>query len=134
MIPYMFSCMQNPFALTCCKWHAYALVRNMLELRYKVKWDYDRDTERDTDILFILYTLFVICNVFVCKLLYLHFVFSKEIETSLHIGAEGQALLGYSRLREKAKLIQESNCSNLVAFVTNTLLHWHQVFTQRFTR
>lgn len=58
---------------------------------------------------------------------------SKEIETSLHIGAEGQALLGYSRLRDKAKLIQESNCSNLVAFVTNTLLHWHQVFTQRFT-
>ncbi|XP_063592461.1 RAD50-interacting protein 1-like [Penaeus indicus] len=68
----------------------------------------------------------------VLKMLFLKIVF-KEIETSLHIGAEGQALLGYSRLREKAKLIQESTCSNLVAFVTNTLLHWHQVFTQRFT-
>lgn len=58
---------------------------------------------------------------------------SKEIESSLHIGAEGQALLGYGRLLNTAKQVQSSKCSNLVDFVTNTLLHWHQVFTLRFT-
>lgn len=58
---------------------------------------------------------------------------SKEIEADLHIGAEGQALLGYSRLLDTAKAVQGSQCSNLVVFVTNTLLHWYQVFTHRFT-
>lgn len=58
---------------------------------------------------------------------------SKEIESALHIGAEGQALVGYSHLLETAKGVQGSRCLNLVAFVTNTLLYWHQVCTHRFT-
>ncbi|XP_042235746.1 RAD50-interacting protein 1-like [Homarus americanus] len=58
---------------------------------------------------------------------------SKEIEAALHIGAEGQALVGYCRLMDTTKAVQGSHCLNLVAFVTNTLLYWHQVFTLRFT-
>lgn len=66
---------------------------------------------------------------------YIHGVeeLSKEIESSLHIGAEGQALLGYRHLFDSTKAVQSSRCLNLVKFVTSTLLHWNQVFTQRFT-
>ncbi|XP_045596611.2 LOW QUALITY PROTEIN: RAD50-interacting protein 1 [Procambarus clarkii] len=58
---------------------------------------------------------------------------SKEIEAALHIGAEGQALVGYSQLLDTAKSVQGSQCLNLVSFITNTLLYWHQVCTHRFT-
>lgn len=47
---------------------------------------------------------------------------SKEIEAALHIGAEGQALVGYSQLLDTAKSVQGSQCLNLVSFITNTLL------------
>ncbi|KAK7078398.1 hypothetical protein SK128_017332 [Halocaridina rubra] len=56
----------------------------------------------------------------------------KEIESSLHIGAEGQALLGYSRLHDITTLVKNSKCLNLVEYINKTLLTWHAVFTHRF--
>ncbi|CAL4091376.1 unnamed protein product [Meganyctiphanes norvegica] len=58
---------------------------------------------------------------------------SSEIESSLHMGAEGQAMLGYGRLYDSAEVAQTTQCTHLLNFITKTLQHWHHVFTLRFT-
>lgn len=58
---------------------------------------------------------------------------SSEIESSLHMGAEGQAMCGYARLYDSTEVAQMTQCANLLKFVTKTLQHWHHAFTIRFT-
>ncbi|XP_076037770.1 RAD50-interacting protein 1-like [Oratosquilla oratoria] len=70
----------------------------------------------------------------ILSLYFLIAFFSSEIESSLSIGAEGQAMVGYKRLSDAACEVKDTACKNLFSFVRETLLHWHGVLKDRFTK
>ncbi|XP_045106391.1 LOW QUALITY PROTEIN: RAD50-interacting protein 1-like [Portunus trituberculatus] len=58
---------------------------------------------------------------------------SQDISAALRIGAEGQALVGHSKLVASARNIVSSECLHLQQFLLSTLLHWNKALVQRFT-
>ncbi|KAK4308919.1 hypothetical protein Pmani_019414 [Petrolisthes manimaculis] len=73
------------------------------------------------------------------KRLYQEFVtviqkLSKDMESAVHIGAEGQALVGYGKLLALTTATMHTSCTHLRKYTMQTLIHWNKVFTQTFTR
>ncbi|KAG0728928.1 RAD50-interacting protein 1 [Chionoecetes opilio] len=58
---------------------------------------------------------------------------SQDISSSLHIGVEGQALVGHGRLVECARALSGTQCHHLYSFLRATLLHWNKTLVHRFT-
>lgn len=59
---------------------------------------------------------------------------SKDMESAVHIGAEGQAMVGYGKLLTLTTATMHTRCIHLRKYTIQTLVHWNKVFTQTFTR